>query len=398
MENHKDQKRVSELIMILVFSAVIILLLIATLSLGGKKTSYYENRALSKLQTPETEDVMDGSFFTDLESFLSDHSAFREELLEFNTDLDLSVFKRPVVNDVVVGDDILVGYNSFDCNERDLSEKSIADFRKNLSVVKSACDEVGAPYYYVGFPEQHTFYPDKYPWYMNNLSDFEDREAEILNEIMPLYGISFIDLREELTGEDVRDIYSSKTDNHLSMRGAFEAYRIILERINEDWDESFRILDEDDVEFVRLANPYLGSMERKLMNRIDIDESLYYLEFDREVPYTRYDAGNAIAPFTFNFPDNVRETVSYTFYMGGDISECLMDTERKGMPDILIYGDSFTNNLECVLYACCGKMYSLDLRYYKGNVSDFILENEPDYVICARSFSTLLQAYANGGI
>lgn len=398
MKKPKVANRLSGLILIMIVFAAIVWLMIATLCSVGKQTSYYENRALAKLQPPDAEAVLNGSFFTDLENFLSDHSAFREDLLGKNTDLDLNVLKRPVVNDVVIGDDLYMRFNEFDYDEENLTEKGIREFTHNISTVKSACDEVGAPFYYVGFPEQHTFYADEYPWYLNNLSDFEDREVDILNEILPPYGIGFIDLREALTGKDTREAYSSRVDNHMSMRGAFEAYRLILGRINNDWNAKFPILDETDVDFYKLENPYIGSMERKLVGKVNVDESLYYLELHKDIPYTRHDMQYEVVPFTFDFPENNKKKMSYTFYMGGDVGKCIIDTHRKKLPSVLIYGDSFTNSIECVLYASCNKMYSLDLRNYDGTVSDFILENEPDYVICARSFSTLLQSYDNGGI
>ncbi len=396
MNRRKLIKKLSEIVMIIAVIGAMGFILFMTIHPADEKTSYYENRMLADMEKPSQETVLDGTYFTGLEKYLADHSAYREELLELNTDADLKLFGRPVVNETVVGSDVLLSYNEYDYHGRDFRWDCREPFLKNLGKVKSAADDVGAPYYYVAVPEQHTFYADKFPWYLDSWSEYEDLEASYLSKLLPAYGIYFLDLREELMNERNRGMYSSRVDNHFSMMGAFRAYQIIMEHINNDFHEDLPVLYDEDVTFRRLKNPYMGSRERKLFNKIDLDESLYYLELDSEIPYTRRDGGHDVNPFTFLFPDNEREPVSYTFYMGGDISECVIDTDREKLPSVLIYGDSFTNAIECVLYTSFNRMYSVDLRYYDGSISDYIRRTKPDYVICARGYSTLLESFGNG--
>ena len=68
----------------------------------------------------------------------------------------------------------------------------------------------------------------------------------------------------------------------------------------------------------------------------------------------------------------------YTAYMGGDIGETVIDTGRDELPNILIYGDSFTNPLECLMYYSFNEMHSIDLRYYKDmTLEDYIRLYQP---------------------
>ena len=83
--------------------------------------------------------------------------------------------------------------------------------------------------------------------------------------------------------------------------------------------------------------------------------------------------------------------------MGGDISETIIQTNRPDKPKILIYGDSFTNAVECVLWYGFDEMRSLDLRYYSEMpLSEYIAAYQPDYVVCIRDYEQLASSDFNG--
>ena len=85
-------------------------------------------------------------------------------------------------------------------------------------------------------------------------------------------------------------------------------------------------------------------------------------------------------------------------YMRMDVSITKIETNRSELPTVLIYGDSFTNALECILYLSCDTMYSIDLRHYTDStLSEFIEETKPDYVFCLRDYEALLSTESNGG-
>ena len=84
-------------------------------------------------------------------------------------------------------------------------------------------------------------------------------------------------------------------------------------------------------------------------------------------------------------------------YMGGDFGETILETNRPELPSILIYGDSFTNPVEALLWPNFNETRSLDFRYYTGKtLTEYITEYKPDYVICIRDESTYLNDVGNG--
>jgi hypothetical protein len=71
--------------------------------------------------------------------------------------------------------------------------------------------------------------------------------------------------------------------------------------------------------------------------------------------------------------------------MGGDIEETIIRTNRPELPNVLLFGNSFTNAMECFLYTSFNEMRSLDLRYYtEKGILQYVSEYKPDIVICMR--------------
>ena len=96
-------------------------------------------------------------------------------------------------------------------------------------------------------------------------------------------------------------------------------------------------------------------------------------------------------------PANPWEDVTYFLYMGGDSPHTVIDTEREDLPSILIYGDSFTNAVECIMYCSFDEMHSLDMRYYTDmSLGDYIKKYQPDIVVCIRDYESIISTDSNG--
>ena len=99
----------------------------------------------------------------------------------------------------------------------------------------------------------------------------------------------------------------------------------------------------------------------------------------------------------FALPETAGEDVTYSVYMGGDIAETVIDTGRKELPSLLLYGDSFTNPLECLLWRDFNVTYCVDFRYEtEKTLDDYLAEYRPDVVLCVRDETTFLSADGNG--
>ena len=117
------------------------------------------------------------------------------------------------------------------------------------------------------------------------------------------------------------------------------------------------------------------------------------------VPFTRTDNGAPVPATLYELPEDPAAEVTYDVYMGGDKAETILRTDRPELPNLLIFGDSFTNPLETLFYTGFNETRSLDLRYYdQKGILEYLEEYRPDVVICIRDDTAYLSTEGNGNI
>ncbi|MBE6542196.1 MAG: hypothetical protein E7672_07105 [Ruminococcaceae bacterium] len=362
--------------------------------------SYYENRNLSAFPERTAEAVSDGSYFSAIETYCIDHAAGRNTILKLKTAFDTLV-GRLVISDVVVTDDVLLDFKDYDYESDAEVDTRSEWYARKLSELTDIIEGYGGYYCYVGVPCQTNYYADKYPSYLENHEKRTDIILSTFTKYMNEYGVNFLDMGAvaEENGNPVW--FSSTTDNHYSLMGAYLTYTSIIDKINRDTGMSLTYPLEEDggIVFEKLPNRYLGSRERKLFGLSRIRDSLYIASFADDIPFTRYDSGNLMDSYVYALPPDEWTQVLYSLYMGGDCPETVIETSRPDLPDILIYGDSFTNAVECLAYYSFDTMYSIDLRHYKDmTLAEFIELKKPDIVIGIRDYEDLITPYLNGDV
>ena len=166
------------------------------------------------------------------------------------------------------------------------------------------------------------------------------------------------------------------------------SYRAIVERLQAD-GLAIPLLEEEDWEYTTLPNPFLGSRNRKLYALWETHDRLTYAVPREEIPFTRMDNGQEVEPTVLRLPEKDTAPVEYLVYMGGDKGETILRTDRPELPKVLIFGDSFTNALETLLYPSFDEMRSLDLRHYNAKTLwEYIEEYQPDIVLDIRDDSS----------
>ena len=96
------------------FLGFLALALAVTLVRPKSGWSYYENRNLARPAELSVETVLDGTFPASVEPVLQDHAAGRNILMKLSAWADLHLFHRPVVNEVVPSDGMLLGFNAYE--------------------------------------------------------------------------------------------------------------------------------------------------------------------------------------------------------------------------------------------------------------------------------------------
>ena len=392
-------KRFAQVAFLACFLAVILAVPAGTLLFSKNNTSaYYENRALAEWPAVTVEGILDGSLAQSLETWYSDHAPGRATLLKMDTFLSMDVLHRPVVNDIVTTQDVLLPFLDYSEYTPAAYEATVSSMSEPFSKLNQYIEETGGSFYFVGFPEQRIYFEDEFPDYLNNHENEAEAADTIFREALEDEGIAFLDMGEVYDDLGHPADFYSTVDHHYNYYGAYAAYRSILDTLAADgWD--LPVLTEEDFTFRELPNPYIGSRNRKLYNLWPNEDRAVIAEVKDPVAYTRYDNGEPSDKPLYVLPAAEELPTTYNLYMGGDFAETILETNRPELPDVLVFGDSFTNALETLLYNSFDEMRSLDLRHYTDKtLRDYITDYQPDIVICVMNDTFYYTQTGNGNV
>jgi len=366
---------------VFIFCAVLALFPLGTALTPRKYMSFYENRKLAEFPPFTRESLFEGSYFKGVEDYISDQFLARNVLLKLNTAKEMAL-GSPIVNDIVLTPDCLLPYipgqSAYDQQRFGYETAMLRD-------LGAYCKENGIRLLYVGIPEQRTAYAEKYPTYLLS-SGFPDRSMqEDFFAALDRDGVEYLAM-ESFLSADYPKFYST-TDHHFNLYGAYETYLRIMERLSVPVTEEF-IISPVDTDFI-------GSHNLKLFGLYKSDDALYTYTTPKEIPFERWDKGEKVASTVF---DDLHNNV-YTYYMGGDIPETIIRTERPELMDVLVIGDSFTNAIETFLYRSFDETRSLDFRYYEDKtIYGYLKEYHPDVLLIIRDDLSYISTDGNGNL
>ncbi len=309
----------------------------------------------------------------------------------------MELFHRPVVNQVIPAEGMLLSWNPYETPDPELIQQQADAMAGQLGELRDVVESYGGKFYYVAVPGQYTYFEETHPDFLNNRATYTDLEIPAFQQAMEEQGVTLIEMGEILAQQGNPPEYYSTVDYHYTFGGAYATYLAILERINQDFDHSLTVLDEDSLVRETLPNPYLGSRARKVFGLWETDEKLEIGLPSQPIPFARTDNGQEVPATVYTLPGNDTDEVAYAAYMGGDIAETVIDTGRDELPSLLIYGDSFTNPVEGLMYYSFDEMRTIDLRHYKDmTLADYIALYQPDVVVGIRDYESLLSTDYNG--
>ncbi len=392
-------KRIANFAFLLCFLGALVVFPLWTVL--GPKSDYsaYENRNLATRPHPTFDSFIDGTLFTQIETFLSDRLAWRTELLTVNAWTDLRLLDKPVVNDQVIAGDVLLPYHGFRTWNLSYIKEQSQDMGDRLKRLNGQVTGYGGYFLYLGIPEQFSYFRHRYPTYLDNrdwvLSPIQAEFTAALAE----RNIPFLDAGLVYDSLGRPDEFYSKIDHHFTYNGMLAAYTALMERINADTGLGLDAVSEDELELLALPNPYLGSRSRRLCGLWESDEAVVIGNLKDSIPFTRIDNGQVVPATLYELPENDVNPIGFTTYMSGDIAETVIQTNRPELPNALIFGDSFTDPLETVFWTSFNETRALDLRSYTAQtLEEYISTYKPDVVICVRDDSSYTNFEGNGNL
>ena len=348
--------------------------------------SSQENRALAGKPELSVSALWTGETAAQTEDFLKDHLAGRDLILRFDVWFQMHILCRPVVNDVVLGETVLLPAAEIEDYRTGVLEKKAAAMAESLAAIQAVTEAQGGTFCYVLVPEQRSALRDYYPDWMENRAGQYDATRGAFAAAMEAQNVHMLDLWDSYAALDDLTQYYSTVDHHYTLKGAELAYRAVCSALELPFVQP-------DVQSTEQS--FIGTYSRKLYDLSPVSEQ-FQTDLAPAIPYSRWDNGvQTDRPVI----DASGTEVYYTAYMGGDMGETILQTDRPELGRILIVGDSFTNAFEALCYRSFGEMRSLDFRHYtEKTLTEYIQDYQPDVVLIMRDDLTCLTTGGNGSL
>lgn len=361
-----------------------------------QQLSVYENRSLAAHPVFSLRSVWDGSYFRGWDDYFSDHIYHRDDRMREYQWLRLYLKRSVIVNDVVITDDVLLPllpYRDYSSYDYDPDANSAVN---RLTQLQSKVEAAGSLFLYVGVDEQRMAFADRYPSYLYSKSDYYETMGRTFRAACEKAGVHTLFLRDRLSGQDPMTYYS-RVDHHFNLQGAFETYLAVCETLAPSLP-AFPVLRQEQLGAYKLPGEFYGSYNRRLYDLSPVHEQLTVFDLSVLPPYERWDNGVRTDAPVLDLPGR-GEKVQYSVYMGGDMAETVVCTNRPELPSILIVGDSFTNPVEALCVYSFNEIRSLDYRHYhQMDLTEYLALHPVDAVVVIRDSLNYVGSEGNGSL
>ncbi len=199
-----------------------------------KNDSTKEKRKLAEFPKFREDGKLNFDYFSQFESWFSDHMALRQELVTADGRLRSAVFGTSANPDVIVGRDgwLYYGDTADDfLRINTLSSRGIENIRHNLELVDNWCSQNNAQFIFTCAPNKNTVYPEHMPF--NYKSSGSASNYEMLTEA--LSGDEFFcDMKKTILETDSSIPLYHKTDTHWNNLGAYAGHVKLMEMLGRE--------------------------------------------------------------------------------------------------------------------------------------------------------------------
>lgn len=326
-------RKITSVITAILFSAVLLLGCVLTLTLPKKAVSESERRTLARLPAFTLQTVMDGTWFSEVSDYLTDHFALREELRTVNAAVRLSALQQPDVEGVFEENGFLFQ------PAWPLDEKAVTGNAQKLqSIVEKR---------FPGKPVYFSVIPDKAEFAETNSPRLET--AEIVQLVSAQFDAQYIDITGTL---ELSDYY--RTDTHWRQEKLEDTAAALVAGMGGT-------LPASDFVWQTAEKPFCGVLWGRYAMPMDGEDLIYGTNEATEnavVRYTDHPDWNGVYVKAEESLDD------YDLFLGGAQSVIELTNENAATDKhLILFRDSFGSSLAPWLLTTYEKITIIDIRY-----------------------------------
>ena len=341
------------LFLIMIFVPTIISLLKPDMGFSEK-----ENRVLAQMPDVNLEDILNGEFSADYETYLSDQFFARNQWISIKTAVERSIGKQES-NDIYFAEDGYLIEKHSGVFKNETAQNNISYLRSFLQMQqeKLGSDCVKA----IIAPNAVEILKEKLPPFA--VSEEEAAYLEQIQQSLPQG--SYVDAKAVLESHKEEEIYY-RTDHHWKTLGARYVYEAWAEECGLD------ILPTEEYEIVTLSDEFYGTIEAKVNCQVEGDSiEAYYPK--KEAGYTlTYNHGASESRDSLYDMSYLEGRDKYGVFFGSNQPLIEAKTQADTNRRLLVIKDSYANCFVPCALQDFEEVDMVDLRYFNESLKEFM--------------------------
>lgn len=330
---------------------------------GGAAISKEENRTLNQCPSFIEDGRLNVAFTYDYEDWFLDNLGFRSQLTDLYAKMQYHVFDNIFDTDMYIGrngdtiyatDEMITDYQHLNLR----TEEEVIRIGESYQVVSDWLEAQEIQFYYVQCYDKHSIYPERFMEYVNQDGQVSKTD-QVIEELKKDTTVNVISLKDTLLdNKEKYDVFSHHGDpSHWSYRGAFLCYQQIMQEINAQNDNMFKVLCEDDYSIdICDQGKYLKgdihfedyqeafAVKNSMAEKTDAAVLQQFSNDVRHSAWVNPNAGNDTTVLIVGdsyvdsyILDSFAESFSRTYMIWGDYTSKMADMIEVCQPDIVIY-------------------------------------------------------------
>lgn len=336
-----------------------------------QKYSEKEKRYLEAMPTFSFESALDGTYQAQLEDWIADQFPARDFWVGLHAYSQLLLGRNALQSIYMTSDGYLVNAPA---------TQDLSDFRKNISRFDNFAEKSGLPATLIMVPSTGSLHHESLP---TGHSPYPD-EQMYLDAAENARYLEVLDFRSVLEKADEVKPVAYRTDHHLTSYGNYVLYTSFRHHAGKDF------LSEDQYA-VEVASDFYGTTWSGSGYWLTQPDELEIWDsgIDVEVSITD-DAESQIISESMFFRQHLIEMDKYPVFLDGNHALTKISNLDAEGDTLLIIKDSYAHGFAPFLAEYYQTIFLLDLRYYRGNISEFVAANGIDELLFLYGTSTLL--------
>ena len=353
-------KKIGSYVTISMFLLVVMGLFVVTLIKPDQEFSDSENRVLASRPKFSIDELFNGSFTKDYETYITDQFVERDNFIALKVYTEQLLGKKDINGVYFSPKNYIIEEHKKGDVDESLSTKNIERVKEFIDTNKDA--------YQVHFmlsPTASNIYADWLPKY-NLEYDQSAFIAQAKEAIDPEY---MIDTSNELK-EHKEEYVFYKTDHHWTSLGAYYGYTA--------WAKKTGIAPYGLEEFDRkvVSKDFLGTTYSKVNTKKEADSiELFSLKNGPKLTMSTKQGQGAVADSIYDM-DRLKEKDQYTMFLGGNHPYVEINSDLHNGKTLLLVKDSYAHCLVPFLANHYEKIILVDYRYFNNSTKKLMKENK----------------------